>query len=226
MVRRLARGLSLNGSAQTFRNFFGFEGYNVMIVLALAGSVIVGNDLRFGSLSFYLSKPISRWDYLLGKGLAIAVFVNLLTTGPAVILWVEYGLVDDWAYFTANAHLLAGILGYGLVLTVCLTIILLATAAWLRKTVPLIMTWSALFFFCRLLAAALVDGLHMDPRWRLIDLWNSTVLLGSLLLGIPQGQVRPQPQPEWYEAAVVLAAVCGVCVAYLVARLRAVEIVK
>ena len=54
--------LKLDGSAETFRNFFWYEGYNVMIVLALAGSILVGNDLRFGSLTFYLAKPISRWD--------------------------------------------------------------------------------------------------------------------------------------------------------------------
>jgi ABC-type transport system involved in multi-copper enzyme maturation permease subunit len=226
LVERLGKALNLNGSALMFRNFFGFEGYNVMIVLALAGSMVVGNDLRFGSLPFYLSKPISRWDYLLGKGLAVAVFVNLLTTLPAVVLWVEYGLVDDWSYFTNNAHLLAGVLGYGVLLTMCLTVILLATATWLRRTVPLIMTWTALFFFCRILAGALVDGLHMDARWRLIDLWNSTAILGSRLLTIPQHRLRPFPQPEWYEAALVLAVVCGACVAYLVTRLRAVEIVK
>jgi hypothetical protein len=223
ILKALADGLKLNGSGQMFRNFIGFEGYTVMIVLALAGSVLVGNDLRFGSLPFYLSKPISRWDYLLGKGLAVAVFVNMLTTLPAVALWVEYGLVGDWDYFVENAHLLAGILGYGLVLTVCLTIILLATAVWLRRTVPLIMTWSALFFCCRVLTRALVDGLHLDARWRLIDLWNNTAVVGSRLLQVPRGRMA---QPEWYEAALVLAGVCGVCIAYLVMRLRAIEIVK
>ena len=51
-----------------------------MIVLALAGAVLVGNDFRFGSLPFYLSKPLGRWHYVLGKCLAVAVFVNLMTT--------------------------------------------------------------------------------------------------------------------------------------------------
>jgi ABC-type transport system involved in multi-copper enzyme maturation permease subunit len=226
LVRLFSEALKLNGSAETFRNFFSFEAYNVMIVLAFAGAVLIGNDLRFGSLPFYLAKPISRWDYLVGKGLAVAVFVNLFTTLPAVVLWVQYGLLEDWDYFVDNAHLLVGILGYGVVLTICLTSVLLATATWLRRTVPLIMTWTILFFFCRLLGGALVDRLHLDARWRLIDIWNSTWLLGNTMLQVDPSRIRPSPQPEWYEAALAVAVVSIACLAYLITRLRAVEIVK
>ena len=77
-----------------------------MIVLALAGSVLVGNDFRFGSLPFYLSKPLGRWHYVLGKCLAVAVFVNVMTTILALILLVEYGLLDSWDYFVE--HVAAG----------------------------------------------------------------------------------------------------------------------
>ena len=107
-----------------------------------------------------------------------------------------------------------------------MTTVLLATATWLRRTVPLIMTWTTLFFFCRLLSATLVNSLQFDPRWRLLDLWNSTVLLGQLCLGIPHARVNPSPQPAWYEAALVLAAVSVACVGYLVVRIRGVEIVR
>jgi ABC-type transport system involved in multi-copper enzyme maturation permease subunit len=218
--------LKLNGSAATFRNFFWYQGYNVMVVLALAGSILVGNDLRFGSLTFYLAKPVSRWDYVIGKGLAVAVFINLVTTLPAIGLFVQYGLLEDWDYFVENAHLLAGILGYGLVLTTSMTLVLLATATLLRKTVPLIMTWTTLFFFARLVGNALVDGLQFDPRWRLIDLWNNTYLIGNACLGVPAIDIRPPGQPAWYEAAAVLTAVCLFSAGYLIQRIRAVEIVR
>ena len=119
-----------------------------------------------------------------------------------------------------------GILGYGLVLTVPLTPLLLATATCLRRTVPLIMTWTTLFFFCRLLAGALVDGLHFDVRWRLLDLWNDLYLLGNACLRLDPLKIRPAPQPPWYEAALVLGGVCLTCLSYLVLRVRAVEIVR
>ncbi|MBX9581588.1 MAG: hypothetical protein K2X87_14905, partial [Gemmataceae bacterium] len=62
--------LALNGSDHTYGNFVWFQGYVLVIVLALAGSVLVGNDFAHGSLPFYLAKPIGRWHYVLGKGLA------------------------------------------------------------------------------------------------------------------------------------------------------------
>src|SRR5579875_778368 len=224
---QLFRGLlRLDGGPSTYHNFFAYQGHIVMIVLALAGSILIGNDLRFGSLPFYLSNPLSRWHYLLGKGLAVAVFINLMTTVPALLLYAQWGLLESWDYFYERFDLLLGILGYGAVLTVTLTLLLLATATWLRRTVPLIMTWTTLFFFCRLLSSALVDGLHFPPRWRLIDLWNSASLLGSMCLGMDARASKPGSQPLWYEAALILGGVSLLCLIYLIRRIQAVEIVR
>jgi ABC-type transport system involved in multi-copper enzyme maturation permease subunit len=226
LIDRLRKGMNLDGSATTYRNFFRLQGSMVVIVLALGGSVVMGNDFHFGSLPFYLAKPLSPWHYLGGKFLAVAVFINLMTTLPAVALFVQFGLLTDWAYFTDNAGLLAGILGYGLVLTGFLGSLLLGLASWLRQTIPLMMAWTALFFFLRQLAFALVRVLRYDPRWRLIDLWNDSWLVGNALLGIPHEQVRPGPQPAFHEAALVLTGVTLVCLIYLSRRIRAVEIVR
>jgi hypothetical protein len=241
LIHLLRDILKLNGSGETYRNFFWYQGYMVMVVLALAGSILVGNDFRFGSLPFYLSKPLGRRHYLLGKCLATAVFVNLLTTLPALILFVQYGFLESWDYFTGKGWgsgperaglgvpvnpLLVGILGYGLVLTVCLSLLLVATASWLRRTVPLIMVWTTLFFFLRLLAATLVDGLQYHPRWRLIDLWNNMYLLGNYCLGMAHRTLYPAPQPTFAEAALVLGAVCLLCLIQLMLRIRAVEVVR
>src|SRR5262249_51378199 len=143
---------------------------------------------------FYLSKPVGRWHYLLGKCLAVGVFINLMTTVPALVLFVQYGLLDSWEYFWDSSPLLVGILGYGLLLTVCLSLLLVATATWLRRTVPMIMTWTTLFFLSRLLAMALVDGFHYDRRWRLIDLWNDAYVIGSACLGMAHDTIRPLEQ--------------------------------
>src|SRR5207249_3049776 len=93
MIGLLRRVLKLNAGPEMYLNLFWFQGYMVMVVLALAGAILVGNDLRFGSLPFYLSKPLSAGHYLVGKCLAIAVFVNLMTTLPALLLFVQYGLL-------------------------------------------------------------------------------------------------------------------------------------
>lgn len=230
MLKALSNALQLNGSADTYANFIWFEGFIVMVVLALVGSVLVGNDFHHGSLPFYLSKPISRWHYVAGKCLAVAIFINLMTTIPAVLLFAEYGFVDDWSYYWHQSRLLLGILAYGLVLTVTLSLLLMATATWVRRTVPMVMIWTTLFVLGRLMARWLADerGLHLSPRWRLIDLWNDMYLVGQWFLGTPHEKIRPQPltQPEYHEAALSVGAVCIACLIYLHRRIRAVEIVR
>lgn len=226
IITPLRRGLHLDGTGENYRNFFRFQASMVVVVLALAGSLLVGNDFQFGSLPFYLSKPLAAWQYLLGKCLAVAVFVNLMTTVPALVLYAQYGLLTSWDYFPESADLLLGILAYGLLLTVCLSLVLVATASWLRRTVPMIMAWTTLFIFFRFLAGALVDGLHYPARWRLIDLWNSTYLLGNFFLRVPADRIRPTVQPTVGEAALVLGGVCALCLTYLTLRIRAVEVVR
>jgi ABC-2 type transport system permease protein len=220
LIEQLRVGLKLNGTAETYRNYFWYQGWMVMVLLAMAGAILVGNDFHHGSLPFYLSKPLSPLHYVLGKCLAVAVFVNLMTTIPALVLYAQYRVLysDSWGGLEHEARLLAGIVGYGLVLTVFLSLMLVATATWLRRTVPLIMAWTGMFFFFRLLGAALVDGLKYDARWRLIDLWNDTYLVGNVCLGIDMDSIQPAPQPSWYLAALVLGVLSVLCLSYLSLR--------
>jgi hypothetical protein len=229
----------LNGSQETFRYFFYWQGLTLMIVLALTGSLLIGNDFTHGSVPFYLAKPLSRWHYILGKCLAVGVVINMMTTLPALLLFLQRSSAD-WRYCwdpdfflkagtgngPAGLPLMAGILGYGLLLTVFLSIMLVAVASRVRRTVPLVLVWTIIFLFCRRLAGVLVDGLHADERWRLIDLWNSLQLVGGFALQIDHDNIPPQPQPPTWQAALILVLVALRCLIDLNQRTRAVEVVK
>jgi ABC-2 type transport system permease protein len=241
----------LNGGRETFQYFFAYQGAIVVVTLSLAGAVLVGSDFTQRSLIFYLAKPIGRWHYLLGKGLAVAAVVTMMTTLPALVLYGQHAL-DDWNYLLdvdyfqhtdgplpgsildsditppgpAGWKLLLGVFAYGMLQAVFLSILLVATASWMRRTMPLIMVWVSLFFFLRLLANILVEGLKYDVHWRLLDLWNNLALLGQACLGFAHDQIAPKPQPEFWAAAVVLAGVTCVCLIYLNLRTRGVEVVR
>jgi ABC-2 type transport system permease protein len=235
---RRTRGV-LGGGADTYQVFFSFQGAMVVVTLALVGTALVGGDYTARSLPFYLAKPISRWHYIGGKCLAVAVIVSLMTTLPALGLYAQHAL-DDWEYLfnadyfldaglgkgPAGLPLLLGVIGYGSVFAVVLSVLLVATASWMRRTIPLIMVWMSLFFFMRLLARLLVDGLKYDARWRLVDLWNDMCLVGQWCLDIEHASIRPLPQPEYWEAGLALAGVCLLCLIYLSRRTRAVEVVR
>ena len=218
---------NLTGTPHTFGNFIWFEGYILMIVLALSGAVLVGNDFHHGSLPFYLSKPIGRRHYLLGKMLGIGAFINLVTTLPAIVLFIEAGLLNDWqSYYWDRRMLLLGILGYGAVITVVLSLLLVATAVWVRRTVPLIMIWSGLFVLSRTVSAFLVEVQNFSPLWKLIDLWNDLYLIGLWLMDADIDAAKLGPNPQPWQAALAVTAVGVACLLYLRKRIQAVEIVR
>jgi ABC-type transport system involved in multi-copper enzyme maturation permease subunit len=226
--------LKLAGDSDTYRNFFWFQGYFVMAVLALAGSTLIGNDYRHGSLPFYLSKPMSRWHYLLGKFLAVALFSSMLTTLPALVLFSECYLVMP-GYLEKNGRLFWGILGYGLAIAATLSVVVVALASWLRRTAALIAVWTGLLVFLRFLTERFVDRLGYNPLWRLFDLWNDLYVVGCWCLNTTPaldsymsrpGHPVPQAQPEPWQAALTLLGVILLCLIYLDRRIRAVEVVR
>ena len=89
----------LAGTGKTFLNFMFAQGTVTMILLAFAGSVLAGNDHLRGGLTFYLSRRINVLHYTGGKLLAIGLLVSLTTTLPALVLFLEQGMLGDTAKY-------------------------------------------------------------------------------------------------------------------------------
>ncbi len=219
LVKNLRDDLKLNGSGETFRNLFWYEGSILVVTLALVGAQLIGNDFRHRSLPFYLSKPLSGRHYVTGKCLAVAAVVAAMTMLPALLLYVEYGLLDSWEYFWEARRSLFGILGYGLLLCGMMSLLLVAVTSWVQKTVPLVMVWSGLFVMAPAVGQSLAS-FTSRPRYRLIDLWDCAYIVGNAMLG-----TKVDNQPPAWAAATVIAIVCTMCVAMLYTRIRAVEVV-
>ena len=209
----------LDGSGTTYLNFMKLQGTVMMILLAFAGSVLAGNDHARGGFMFYMSRRISLVHYALGKLLAIGIFVLLITTVPALVLFFEYGLLGNFIeYFSENFQIVFGILGYGILLSVAIGLLLLALVSWMPRPVPLVILWGGLFVFLpilsRFLAVALRDPVvdFEESSWRLLDIWNDLYIVGSKFFGVDL--------PLFNGAVIVI---CGVCLCSIMAiffRLR------
>ncbi len=228
--RMLSRMLpDLDGSGRTFLNFMLAQGTVTMILLAFAGSVLAGNDHRRGGLTFYLSRRINVLYYSVGKLLAIGLLVSLTTTLPALILYLEQGLlVDTTEYFRENYNILFGILGYGVLLSLTIGLLLFALVSWMPRPVPLVMTWGCLFVFLPILGRILsfvfrdreesireaLEGSH----WLLLNLWRDLYILGARCFG--EESLRRSDEDLLTGAAVVVATVCVLSFVAMVVRIR------
>ena len=212
---------SATGAGKTYRDFLSKQGLVTMVLLALAGEVLVGGDFQHGGLTFYLSRRVGRLHYLLGKLLAIGLLVAMVTTLPALVLYLEYGLLGDgWAYFRDEWRILLGIFGYGLAMAATLSLLLMAMAAWLRTTVPMVMGWACVFVLAPALGRLLSVTYH-QPRWQLLALWRDIYLLGTWCFNA----LSPKESLLLAPASWLVLAVAVVSLAAIVPTIRAVKVV-
>ena len=224
LARFVDRVLSnVTGTGETYRDFMFAQGTVTMLLLGFAGAILVGDDMRQRGLTFYLSRRISRWHYVVGKLLSIGLLVSLTTTVPALILYVQYGLLmDSTSYFRENLGILRGILGYGLILSITLSLLLFAMASWLQKTVPLVMSWACIFVMIPALAGLLRRAFD-DRNWQLLMLWRDVRLLGTWCFG---GIDTDRELQLLLPAAVIVLLVCLLSMLAIVPRVRAVRVVQ
>jgi ABC-2 type transport system permease protein len=214
--------VSVDGAGRTYRNFMTAQGTITMLMLAFAGELLVGNDYAHGGLVFYLSRRVARRHYIAGKLLSIGLLVGLTTAIPALILYIEYGLLTESAtYFLENTRILMGILGYGLVMAVTLSLLLFALASWLPKTVPLVMAWSCIFVLSPAFAAVLRSA-YGDRNWLLLALWRDMRMIGSWCFGAVDPSRETVPLGG---AIAVVAAVCVASALAIIPRVRAIKVV-
>lgn len=220
--RALLENLGFGGKQNGYLAFMERQSIALSILLAFSGSLLVGADFRTGALAFYLSRRIDRRHYIVGKLLAVAVVVSLLTTLPAVALYFEYGMFSpSIRYWIDNWRALAAVLIYGAVLAAVLSIWLVTLSAYLERVAPIAITWASLFVMPRPLRAMLAAGKY--DLINLIDPWRDIHFAGRLGFG---GLKNDQEREFACWALAILASSCVVALLALVRRVRAVEIVK
>lgn len=210
------------GSAAFYRDFVFTQGTVTMILLAFAGSLLIGNDYRYGGLTFHLSRRIGRVHYVAGKLLTIALVVSLTTTIPALALFFQYGFLTELVYLRDNLRIFVGLLAYSVILALVLGLLLFALACWLKRTVPVVMTWAGLVLFLPALGEILSQA-YAEPRYRVLNILWDIRILGAWCLGALDA-AEDQQLLAW--AAATLAAVCVASVAAIVPRMRDVKVVQ
>jgi ABC-2 type transport system permease protein len=222
-IARFLDRFELTGTGEAYHRFMFAQGVVTMLLLSFAGSMLIGSDYQQGGLVFYLSRPIGRRHYIIGKLSAIGSIVLLITTIPALVLYAEYGMLSSSLdYFRENPRILVGILGYGLAMAATLSMLLAAIASWVPRTVPLVMSWSFVFVLMPVLAEVM-EHVGDNNRWLLLDLWRDLQLVGRWCFGSVREQRHEDDLILW-AACIVLGVFIVATLAFL-RRVRAVEIV-
>jgi ABC-2 type transport system permease protein len=214
------RLLPLDG--RLFARFFDWQLPLALLLTTFAGAGLIANDLRSGAMLVYLSRPLTRRDYVLGK-LSVLLALNLaVTLVPGLLLYVA-GLALAPEHFLSwdLAHIAPAAASQGILVSLTLSLVMLAASALSRSA-----RVAGIGFFGLLSGLELTQGvlrLALDaPAAGVISLQADLRALGRALFGVEA--------PRWEAVEPALAGLAllvagAACLLVLRARVRAVEIV-
>ncbi len=122
--------IKVNGSF--FLNFLTTQGVFAGIMTAFVGPGLVAPDLTNGALSVYLSRPFSRAEYILGKGMVLGSLIASITLIPGLILFGVQSELLGYKWFEDNLYLGTGVAVTGFTLILVFVLLGLAMSAFVR----------------------------------------------------------------------------------------------
>lgn len=149
--------------------FFKFQIAMSIFLVLVIGPSLVSRDLRFNAFPLYFSRPLTRFDYFVGKLGVIGFFLLLTAVGPALVAYV-FGLAFslDLSIIRDTHRLLWGSVLYGLVITVSAGTLMLALSSLSRRSIYVGLAWGG-FCFLTLSLSGMLLGLQIGVDMRHVE---------------------------------------------------------
>jgi len=207
--------------AKFFEDFLTQQMFFTFLIAIYAGAGLIANDLKVNALQIYLSKPITRQDYVIGKLGVLVFFLSLPTLVPGLLLFLFAVLFqNDLSFFQRNYWVVASIAGYSSLIVLSYSLIMLAVSSLSKSSRFAGIVFAAVFFFSQILYGVL-RGILRTTSVAWVSLGNNLSQVGDFLF-------RDSPEygsPVWLSILVLLCIMGGS--AWLVhRRVQAVEVVK
>jgi ABC-2 type transport system permease protein len=213
-----------------------FQAFAAYILALFISPALISADLASNALPLYLSRPLSRLEYIAGKAMVLFVMLSLVTWVPGWILFAFQSLLEGGGWMVDNVRIAAAVFVASWTWILLLTLLSLTVSAWVRRRHLARITLLALFFVPAAMGGAINDLLN--TYWgSLLDLnelvrvtWASLFLsgeAGALSQGILAG-TGPRGLgglPAW-SAWLALLVLSLVCALLLTRKVKAYEVVR
>lgn len=193
------------------------------LVGAAAGAGLLSRDLRLNAVSLYLSRPVTKIDYLLGKALALVLFLCAGTLVPALLLWLAAWAVGVEQIGWGSRLLdLAGIVAASLLVVIPLAACVLAFSSLTRRTALAGIYW-ILFFLGGVAVSEALREITRENAFGLLSIPRNLQVAAAPLFETRVRMSSVETGQTPLESALVLAALTAAALAVLWARLRKFE---
>ncbi len=207
-------------NADTYRTFLDQQGTFVFFVTVWIGSGLIANDRRANALQIYLSRPLTRAEYVLGKAAILFVFLVMVTWLPAILLLLLQGaFAGSFTFLRSNVHLIPAITLFSLVEILVATLSMLALSSMSASSRFVAVMYAGIVLFTDAMFAA-VRGILGSTGLSWISVPASLEQVGDAIF-----RTRLRYDTPVAVSLVVLAAVVAVSISVLDRKVRGVEVV-
>ena len=211
----------LQPKGETFREFLDQQGIFVFFVTIYVGAGLIAADRRANALQLYLSKPLTRWEYVAGKLTILFVFLVLVTFVPAMsLLLVQIGFAGSLTFVRQNLYLVPAITLFSLVQVLLASCTILALSSLSNSSRFVGIMYAGLIFFTGALFSA-VRGITGRSWLAWLSPTDALEQVGDVIFRLP-----PRFDLPVWAAALVIVALIGGSLLVLERRVRAVEVVR
>jgi ABC-2 type transport system permease protein len=142
--------------AETFREFLGQQNVFVFFVTIYIGAGLIANDRRANALQVYLSKPLTRAEYVAGKLAILFLFLVAVTWLPAVLLLlIQIMFAGSLTFLRQNIFLIPAITLFSLLQVLVASMTMLALSSMSKSSRFVGVMYAGLVFFTAAMFQAL-----------------------------------------------------------------------
>lgn len=206
--------------ARLFRQFLDQQSVFLFFVTVYAGAGLIANDRRANALQIYLSKPVTRFEYIGGKFATLSSVLLFVTLVPALLLLlVQVVFTGSFSFFLKHLFLFPAITLFSLVQVATVGLAMLALSSLSRSSRYVGILYAVLIFFSQAVYG-IVSAVSRDARLSSISLALDLSRIGDAMFGLPSRVRTPLPL-----AAVAIGLLIVASALILHRRVRGVEVV-
>ncbi len=199
------------------------QGWLALFLTAWIGPAMISPDLTNGALPVYLSRPISRAEYVAGKLLVLAVILSAVTWAPCLLLFGMQAEMSKAPWLLANLFIARGVILGACVWIALLSLLALALSAWVRWRIVATGLVVAIIFIPAGFGAVVSEIL--STKWGLLLNFPYLItLVWAQLLRVPLGPIFGNFPLS--AAWLMLLSLSVVCLLLLNRRIQARQVVR
>jgi ABC-2 type transport system permease protein len=206
--------------AKMFRQFLEQQEVFLFFITVYAGAGLIANDRRANALQIYLSKPLTRVEYVGGKLAILLTFLLGVTWVPAMLLLlVQILLSGSFTFFLDNLFLVPAITVFAFIQALAVAAAMLALSSLSRSSRYVGVLYAGLIFFSQAVYG-IVYAITRDSGQAWLSISQDLSQVGDAIFRLP---LRYQMPVVVAFIPIVLLMVAAALI--LERRVRGVEVV-